>query len=159
MLQMSDDEVEKIIQDNRHLKRYIEDIEKKIDKPVFYSILTKDLRNDDYPNFIYPTKGLVFVHIYRTKDMLEPEYHAIEPILSEQEQQKRDEIFKLIIKKVPEKPSVISDEDLGNVITELMNEIIIIDEQAENEPPETGKKEKTKKTCKSPHIILPKISY
>jgi flagellar protein FlaI len=77
--------------------------------------------------------------------MLEPEYHAIEPILTPMEQQKRDEIFKLIIKKVIEKPSVISDEDLSNILTELIDEVTILDEQAENERPRKEKKKKKPK--------------
>ncbi len=147
MPQLNNEEVQKILQDNRHLQYYINSIEKKIDTPQFYSVLTKNLRDDPFPNLIYPTKGLVFVHIYRTKDMLEPEYHAIEPLLTPTEQRKRDEIFKLIIKKVPEKPSVISDEDLSNILTELIDEVTILDEQAENEQPKTksGKKKKKPK--------------
>jgi flagellar protein FlaI len=152
MPQMNNEEIQKIIQENRHLKRYLDQIEKKIDTPQFYSILTKNLQDEPFPNFIYPTKGLVFVHIYRTKDMQEPEYHAIEPILNELEQQKRDEIFKLIIKKVPQKPSVISDEDLRNILIELMEEITIIDERAEQEQPIQQKKKKKPKKIEKVRI-------
>ncbi|MBU0496974.1 MAG: hypothetical protein KKC68_09380, partial [Candidatus Thermoplasmatota archaeon] len=135
MTKMTDDEVNNIIQDNRHLKHYLEEIEKKIDRPIMYSVLGRNIRDEVYPNLIYPTKGLVFVHIYRTKEMQAPEYHAIEPVLNDTEKEKLRLILQLIIKKVPEKKSVISDEDLREILKELIDEITVIDERAEQEKP------------------------
>jgi flagellar protein FlaI len=130
MTKMSDEEVAKLLEKNPHLKTYIENIKEKIGQPDFYSPLPRELRDEPFPNLIYPTKGMVFVHIYRTKDMEAIEYKAVEPLLNEVEKEKHKEILKAIIKKAPEKRSVITDKELKEVLIDLLNEITIIDEKA-----------------------------
>ena len=127
---MEKEEEEKIIEKNPHLKKYLEEIQKKMDRPVFYSKVPRDLREEKYPNIIYPTKGVVFIHIYRTKDMESKEYHSIEPVLNEVEQKKRDQILELIYEKAPYRKGVKTDEEIKKAIKELMDEITIVDEKA-----------------------------
>jgi len=127
---MDEKGVQKLLENHLHLKEYIDSIKQKIDMPVFYSKLPMELKDEEYPNIIYPTKGSVFVHIYRTKDMEEIEYHVIEPMLKDKEKEKRDQILKLIVKKAPEKKSVVTDEELKEVLKELIDEIVIVDEKA-----------------------------
>ena len=55
-------------------------------EPKFYATLPFKVRDEKNPNFIYPGQGLIFIHIFKTPDMDELEYHAIEPILDENEQ-------------------------------------------------------------------------
>ncbi len=149
MTKMGKDEVEKLMQKNPHLRQYVEQIKNKMGEPIFYSPVPRELREESYPNIIYPTKGMVFVHVYRTKDMEAPEYMSIEPILTGDEKIKLDQIKQLIIKKSPEKKSVISDEDLKAILNELLEELIIIDENAEKalvpKPRKNGKVKKAKK--------------
>ncbi|MBE3121086.1 MAG: type II/IV secretion system ATPase subunit [Thermoplasmata archaeon] len=130
MTMMEKAEVAQLLNENPHLKGYLETIRHKIGNPVFYSKVPREVRDESYPNLIYPTKGVVFIHIYRTKDMDELEYHVIEPIVDDVIQEKLDVILKLIVKKAPEKKSVITDGEMKEVLKELIDEITIIDERA-----------------------------
>jgi flagellar protein FlaI len=130
MTKMDDDEIKKMLSLNPHLKNYLDLIEKKLPKPVFYSKLPRELKNEDFPNLIYTTDSPVFIHIFRTRDMAEIEYKAIEPELNEKERKKFDLITKQILKKVPEKDSVVSDNELTETFKELINEIVEVDKKA-----------------------------
>jgi archaeal flagellar protein FlaI len=155
---MGKEEVEQLLNENPHLKEYLESIKQKMGDPVFYSKVPREVRDEDYPNFIYPTKGVVFIHIYRTQDMDEVEYHAIEPIVDDIIKVKLDEILKLIVKKAPQKKSVLTDEEMKEVLKELIDEIIVIDEKAAaaepvNKKGKIKKKEKVKATSYQKSII------
>jgi len=129
-VKMKKEEVEELLEKHPHLKKYVESIKHKMDDPIFYLTLPFETRDEEHPNLIYPAKGSVFVHIYKTGDMDERGYHAIEPELNEEEQKKHDQLLKLIIKKVPEKKDVESDEELKEILKELIDESIEIDENA-----------------------------
>ncbi|HER45452.1 MAG TPA: hypothetical protein ENO12_01385, partial [Thermoplasmatales archaeon] len=92
---MQKEEIEQLLVDNQHLKEYLESIRHKMGNPVFYSKVPREVRNESYPNFIYPTKGVVFIHIYRTQDMDELEYHVIEPTINDVLREKLDMVLKL----------------------------------------------------------------
>jgi len=109
----------------------LESITKRIKEPKFYSILPYEAREEEYPNLIYSCQGSIFVHIYKTRDMDEVEYRAIEPELDQNEKIKLNELQRLIVKLVPKKDSVITDEQLKKLLQELINEIIVVDEKAE----------------------------
>ncbi len=130
MLKMDNQTKGQLLQKNPHLKKYIDYIKRKMKEPVFYPVLPFEVREEEYPNLIYPGKGSIFIHIYKTRDMDELEYHTIEPLLDENEQIKHDELQKLIIKNAHKKKSVITDEELRDVLQELINEIIEVDEKA-----------------------------
>jgi len=130
MTKMKEEEMQELLKNHPHLREYFESIKQKMDAPVFYSKLPHELRDEAYPNLIYPAKGSVFIHIYRTRDMVEMEYHVIEPALSKVEKEKRDKILKLIVEKAPQKKSVITDEELKEVLKELIDEIVVVDEKA-----------------------------
>ena len=117
MTTMEKKEEEKIIKENPHLQKYLEGLQSKMERPTFYSKLPRDLRDEKYPNVIYPTKGAVFIHVYRTKDMEEKEYHAVEPFLDEQEKVKRDKVLELIYEKVPFWKAVKTDDEIKEAIT------------------------------------------
>jgi len=127
---MQKEEIEQLLVDNQHLKEYLESIRHKMGNPVFYSKVPREVRNESYPNFIYPTKGVVFIHIYRTQDMDELEYHVIEPTINDVLREKLDMVLKLIVKKAPEKKSVLTDDEMREVIKELIDEVALIDEKA-----------------------------
>ena len=149
MEKMKEDKVEQLLEKYPHLQKYVENVKKKMGEPAFYSTLPIELKEENEPNLIYSTRGSVFIHIYRTRSMEEIEYNAIEPVLDEVEKEKHDRLLKLIIKKAPEKKSVIDDAELEEVLKELINEIIEIDEKAGDIKPEKkGKKVKIGKTDK-----------
>jgi len=153
MTEMGDKEKQQVFEKNPHLQKYIVSLKKKMEEPKLYSILPFEVKEEKYPNLIYAAQGSVFIHVFRTKDMDEKEYFAIEPELTEAEQEKHDQLLKFIVKRAPEKRSVIEDEELKEILKELIDEIIQIDERAEAvEKPKKakgnkiGKKDKIKAT-------------
>ncbi len=123
-------EEEKIIKENPHLQKYLDEIKNKMERPIFYSKVPRDLRSEKYPNLIYPTKGAVFIHIFRTKDMEGKEYHAIEPSLDEKQKVKRDQMLMLLYEKTPHLNKVKTDDEIKSAIHELMDQLTIIDERS-----------------------------
>jgi len=153
MEKMEEDKVEQLLKKHPHLQKYVENVKKKMGEPAFYSMLPMELKEETEPNLIYSTRGSVFIHIYKTRSMEEIEYHAIEPALDEAEKEKHNRLLKLIIKKAPEKKSVIDDDELKEILKELIDEIIEIDERAgdiksakKGAKGKIGKKDKVKAT-------------
>jgi flagellar protein FlaI len=140
MTKMEKKEEEKIIKENPHLQMYLDEIRNKMESPIFYSKLPRDLKEEKYPNIIYPTKGSVFIHIFRTKDMEEKEYHAIEPSLNEKEKIKRDQLLDLIYERAPFWKSVKTDNEIKEAIRALMDKLTIIDERSTGVAKVTGGK-------------------
>jgi archaeal flagellar protein FlaI len=138
MTKMEKKEEEKIIKDNPHLQMYLEEISHKMESPVFYSKVPRDLKEEKYPNIIYPTKGSVFIHIFRTKDMEGKEYHAIEPSLNEKEKRKRDQLLDLLYEKVPFWKTVRTDDELKEAIRVLMDKLTVLDERSAGAVKVTG---------------------
>jgi flagellar protein FlaI len=130
MTKMEIKEEEKIIKENPHLQKYLDEIKNKMERPIFYSKVPRDLRSEKYPNLIYPTKGAVFIHIFRTKDMEGKEYHAIEPSLDEKQKVKRDQMLMLLYEKTPHLNKVKTDDEIKSAIHELMDQLTIIDERS-----------------------------
>jgi flagellar protein FlaI len=137
---MEKKEEEKIIKENPHLQMYLDEIQNKIERPTFYSKLPRDLKEEKYPNIIYPTKGSVFIHIFRAKDMEEKEYHAIEPSLNEKEKIKRDQVLDLIYEKAPFWKAVKTDDELKEAIRTLLDQFTVIDERSSGIVKVTGGK-------------------
>ena len=130
MTKMEKKEEDKIIKENPHLQKYLDDLQSKIERPTFYSKLPRDLREEKYPNLIYQTKGSVFVHIIRTKDMEGKEYHAIEPSLDENGKVKRDQMLELLYEKTPSLKTVKTDDEIKEAIRALMDQLTVIDERS-----------------------------
>ncbi|MCK5459357.1 MAG: type II/IV secretion system ATPase subunit, partial [Thermoplasmatales archaeon] len=131
MTRMTKEEEEKLISESPHLNKYLEEIQNKMDAPVFYSKVPRDLKEEKYPNIIYPTKGLVFIHIYRTKDMEDRKYHAIEPELTKEEEENRDKVRELMYERAPFYDKNIKTQDeLRRAIKEVIDKIIVVDEKS-----------------------------
>jgi flagellar protein FlaI len=135
---MEKEELTKLIKENENLKIYIEEYNKnikpRVDKPLtFFKKLPFDLKNEKYPNVIYPTKGSIFVHVYRTADMGEPEYHVVEPILNDEEKEKYKKILDLILEKVPYKKEAKDDNELREIIKEIIDELTILGDTKESD--------------------------
>ena len=149
MAEINEKEKELVFQKNPHLKKYVDEITKKMSEPKLYSILPFEARDEKYPNLIYSGQGSIFIHIFKTKDMDEMEYNSIEPKLDENEQIKHDQLQKLIVKIAPQKKSVITDDELKEILHELIDELIIVDENAVEaekvKKKRFGKSEKTEK--------------
>ncbi|MCK4996652.1 MAG: type II/IV secretion system ATPase subunit, partial [Thermoplasmatales archaeon] len=123
-------EVEKLLTDNPHLKKYVEEVEKKMGRPVFYSKVPRDVKGEEYPNLIYTTKGVVFIHIIKTREMEKPEYRAIAPELDKETQEKREIILERIYEKSHLKTKIKTQDDLRKAIREVMDLVVTVDENA-----------------------------
>ena len=126
---MGKDEVEKLINENPHLKKYLEEIQQKMPPPKFYSKVPRDLKENPYPNIIYPTKGEVFIHIYRTKGMTEKIYYAVEPRLTEEEKKKRKRIMEMMYERATFKTDIKTQDELREAIKEMVDKLTVVDEK------------------------------
>ena len=133
--------IDNLINNNIHLRKYLDNIKDKYGIPEFYDSLPNDLKNNKYINIIYPTKGFLFTHLFRTPDMEQYEYNAIEPKLDEFQNKLKKDILYEILRKIPEKEKIYSDQDLQKSLEELCNEIITIDEKKVNIKKSNEKKE------------------
>jgi flagellar protein FlaI len=130
MTEIEKPEVDKLLRDYPHLKKYVSEIEKKIGKPKFYSKVPRDVKEEEYPNLIYATKGVVFIHIFKTKDMEDKEYFAITPILDKKTKEKSDLVLELMYEKAHLKTDIKSQDDLRKAIREYLEKITTIDEKS-----------------------------
>lgn len=137
MAQMEKNEVEKLLNENPHLRKYVEEIEKKIGKPTFYSKVPRDVKAIEFPNLIYATKGVVFIHIFKIKDMESPEYHTITPDLNEVSKIKSDKILELMYERAHFKSNIKTQYDLKKAIREAIDKITILDEKSEGKLPKS----------------------
>ncbi len=128
MQEMNRDEIEKLIQQNPHLKEYLDSLRERMEMPKFFKAPPMGLSEEKFPNILYPTKGSVLVHIYRLPGMEEIEYHAIEPSLGEEEKKLKDKVMKLMLRDVVKKDIPEGDDGLRKVLKELLDEIIITTE-------------------------------
>ena len=135
MSEMEKNEIEKLLKDNPHLVKYVQEIENKIGRPTFYNKVPREIKSLEFPNLIYPTKGVVFIHVFKTKDMESAEYHAIEPDLNEVTKIKRDHILELMYERAHFKANVKSQDDLKKAIKERIDELIVLDEKSEGKLP------------------------
>ncbi|MFH1100527.1 MAG: type II/IV secretion system ATPase subunit [Methanobacteriota archaeon] len=126
---MKEDEVKKLLDENSHLRQYVEEVTKTLGRPAFHSALSRDLKSDKFPNLIYPTKGVVFIHLFRTKDMSEVEYHAVEPTLTTVEQEKRERVLEQIYERAPRWKTVKTDDEIREAVKELLDEIVVVTER------------------------------
>ena len=131
-------EVEKLLRENPHLKKYVEEVEKKMGRPEFYSKVPRDVKEQKDPNIIYTTKGLVFIHIFKTRDMERIEYFAITPELTKKGIEKRDMILDRMYERAHLKTGIKTQDDLKKAIRETIDKITVIDKNSE------GKIEKSK---------------
>ncbi|MFO7678322.1 MAG: type II/IV secretion system ATPase subunit [Thermoplasmatota archaeon] len=131
MGEISKEEQQKLIEDNPHLKRYIETITKKYGMPKFYSQLPSDVKNEKQPNIIYTTKGVVFIHIYKSEGSEFINYQSIEPQLSPIQMKKRDIIVERLYEKAPYISHVKTDEEIRIALKEFFKKNIIIDEKSD----------------------------
>ena len=131
MSQLEEKEINRIIEQNPHLAAYLDSIKEKNGMPPIYQKIPSELKKEKYPNIIYTTKGQVFIHILRSKDMQDIKYHAIVPELSESEEQKRDLILNRMYERAYLRTNIKTQDDLRNSIIEVIDEIILVDEHAE----------------------------
>ncbi len=110
---------------NPHLQQYLDNLEEQ-GKPLpeFLTQLSRSMSELDYPNVIYPVGDPIFIHILGDAEKGENEYITIEPILSEPEQEKYDNIMNSILEKAPQEPTPETEEQLKKMIIKLLDKSI-----------------------------------
>jgi len=137
MMELEKDDAEKLIRKNPHLKTYVDKITKKMGRPAFYNKVPQDLKNQAYPNIIYTTKGIVFIHIYRSKDMDSIEYHAITPELNNVQFKKSEKIKEIMYERAHfyKGGFIKTQDDLRSAIKSSIDKFTIIDEKSDGKIP------------------------
>ena len=139
MAKMESGEEQKLINQNLHLKRYLENVQKKMKKPIFYTGTPNEEKGNKFPNCIYPTKGVVFIHMVRTPDMEQIEYRAVAPELSDDQKKKQDLVLERMYERAHFHTDIKSPDDLRKEIATVLDEVSIVDDKAVKfEPGKTG---------------------
>ena len=148
MTEMSKSEVEKLLVENPHVREYLLGIKETIGVPIFYVSLPRSLKEEKFPNVIYQTKGVVFVHLYRTQDMDDIEYHVVQPTLTEKDEVKKEQILELMYEKAHLYDKVKTDDEIKKAVSELLDKICIVDERANQGGEKKGRGAKVRVTKK-----------
>ena len=120
---MSPEEEQTLFQENPHLQSYLDKISEQMDRPVFYKTLTREMKSQKNPNIIYPTKGVVFIHIYKKPEKDFIEYNSVEPRLTEDEQKKRNHILEKIFEIAPFRSSVKTNDEIRESVSKFIDEL------------------------------------
>ena len=115
---------------NPHLADYVKKITTELkEKPEFYEQLSRDMKDIDWVNIIYPVGDPIFIHIYGRK--AERKYHVIQPVLKDEELRKFNKIKELIFIKAGYEPPHKTKEEFEKQIERLLNESIRITDEYE----------------------------
>ncbi len=115
---------------NPHLADYVKKITTELkEKPEFYEQLSRDMKDIDWVNIIYPVGDPIFIHIYGRK--AERKYHVIQPVLKDEELRKFNKIKELIFIKAGYEPPHKTKEEFEKQIERLLNESVRITDEYE----------------------------
>jgi flagellar protein FlaI len=122
MTPMDPQEEQTLFQENPHLQTYLDEISEKMNRPVFYKTLPRDLKAEKSPNVIYPTKGVVFIHIFKKPEKDFIEYHSVEPLLTHEEKKKREDILEKIFEIAPYRDPVKTNDEIRSAVSSYIEE-------------------------------------
>ncbi len=160
MTQLREKEIKNLLQKNPHVQDYLNNLEKDKEMPGFYATLSTSLKSQQQINILYLTRGFIFVHIYPNENGKGLEYHAIEPKLTKEETQKKDELLTIILENIIEKKSAVTDKQLRKNLSELIDEYVIVSKQVQKTNSSKNKLfQLTKKTIKATDPQKKKIQY
>ena len=110
---------------NPHLAEYVKKIQSELkEKPEFYEQLSRDMKDLDWVNLIYPVGDPIFIHIYGRR--AERKYHVIQPQLTDEEKKKFDKIKELIFIKAGYEPPHKTKEEFEKQIERLLKDSVVI---------------------------------
>ncbi|GBE17956.1 type IV secretion system protein VirB11 [archaeon BMS3Abin16] len=116
-----------------HLKKYIDHHVKNTGKkPVYLLQLTRELEDAEFPDFLYPVEGPIFVHTYQAQGEL-IKYMVIQPELTKEEKR----LYKTIVDSLVLLGLTRTDEprsldELRTMLNEHMDELMIVGETAKS---------------------------
>ncbi len=116
------------IKRNPHLGVYIEKVKKELkEKPEFYEQLSRDMRDLEWVNLIYPVGDPIFIHIYGR--MAQRKYVVIQPQLNDEELKKYLKIRELIFIKAGYEPPHKTKEEFERQIERLLKKSTVITDE------------------------------
>ncbi len=110
---------------NPHLAEYVKKISAELkEKPEFYEQLSRDMKDLDWVNLIYPVGDPIFIHIYGRR--AERKYRVIQPQLTDEEKKKFDKIKELIFIKAGYEPPHKTKEEFEKQIERLLKDSVVM---------------------------------
>ncbi|ABR55856.1 type II secretion system protein E [Methanococcus aeolicus Nankai-3] len=114
-----EDEFNIMMNNNPHLKEYVDKFKKKYKNiPVFNATLSGELKEEIYPNIIYPIGDPLFIHIYGAPK-ISTTYNVIEPRLMPDEIRAYKSIMDKILEYAPYEEAPEDDEEFEKIIEKL----------------------------------------
>ncbi|MFP4189576.1 MAG: type II/IV secretion system ATPase subunit [Candidatus Woesearchaeota archaeon] len=109
-----------------HLRRYVNEIKKKMGTPDYYVELDRSLKGETNPNIIYGVNDPMFIHIYHEegKGMI---YNVVEPRIKDEDQKIFDEVMNRLIELAHKYPVPENVLEIGPVLLKLYDEIVSIE--------------------------------
>ncbi len=108
-----------------HLRRYVNEIKKKMGTPDYYVELDRSLKGEKNPNIIYGVNDPMFIHIYHEegKGMI---YNVVEPRIKEEDQKIFEEVMDRLIELAHKYPVPENVLEIGPVLLKLYDEIVTV---------------------------------
>ncbi len=108
-----------------HLRRYVNEIKKKMGTPDYYVELERSLKGTTNPNIIYGVNDPMFIHIYHEegKGMI---YNVVEPRIRDEDQKIFEEVMDRLIELAHKYPVPENVLEIGPVLLKLYDEIVSV---------------------------------
>lgn len=108
-----------------HLRRYVNEIQKKMGTPTYYVELDRSLKGETNPNIIYGVNDPMFIHIYHEegKGMI---YNVVEPRIKEEDQKVFDTVMDRLIELAHKYPVPENVLEIGPVLLKLYDEVVTV---------------------------------
>ncbi len=117
------DRLEDALRRNPHLKDYLTKFKKREGTiPNFVPSLTRDMKSLPRPNLIYPVGDPIFIHIWTNRDG-DKQYIAIEPRLSEKDEEKFEAIMDRMLELAPYEKVPENEEEMDKLIDKLFDKV------------------------------------
>ncbi len=115
---------------NPHLARYVKKIQEELkEKPEFYEQLSRDMKELDWVNLIYPVGDPIFIHIYGRR--ADRKYVVVQPELNDEERIKFNKVKELIFIKAGYEPPHKTKEEFEKQIERLLKDSVRITNEFE----------------------------
>ncbi|HMK83017.1 MAG TPA: hypothetical protein VK503_04825, partial [Candidatus Bathyarchaeia archaeon] len=126
LVQLSPD-LQDAIRRNPHVGNYLQKEWHQLGVPSFYKTLSREMRNWEQPNLIYPVGDPIFVHIFPDEKIKARHvYRVIEPRLLKQRDALLQKIESRIVAQVDEQLEVETQEEKLKVLIELLNKVVSV---------------------------------
>ena len=122
----------KAMAENPHLRRYVDSFYAKTKRmPEFCVQLSRDMKEIEFPNIIYPVGDPVFVHIYKKEREDEAKYIVIEPGVSRASVEKYNAFFERMVEVAPDEEEPLNPQENKTMLEKLLRDICVVGEKKE----------------------------